>query len=397
MCVILYKPIGVPAIKKDWLENAVSNNSDGWGVAVRSKEGQITVQRGFDDNTFVELGQQWGEEYDVVVHARIATSGGVNIQNLHPFPIMEGKDSDNPVAYLFHNGIIATKDISPWSPLRSDSWHLSQIWTNTYGQTIIDKARQRGWRRRQKRWLGSYNKFVIMDNKGVSIINPNAGFWEENIWHSNDTAKLYKYFYYTKNSCIGGWDGDGDATGYHKKAFWSAIYDSWGLYAPDKKGQYKWVEMAKNYEDLPDELRPAYNSQTKTYVFGHNINKPGPLHSLPPAVPVKSAKEAAKIFQEHTTVLSGGLDKEDAAKPYLYDVSELPLVKRASDTPLMDAINDQAKEDEAKKAAFLDELMRAGTIADIEEATYNYDSFTIAITLSYLMRKAGYYVAKTVV
>src|ERR1035438_4971286 len=180
MCVIVFKPIGIGPLKEEWLQNAVEANADGWGILVRSAEGKIVINRGFDDKTFINVASSFGSEYDVVVHARIGTSGRRNVENLHPFPIYEKRllstelADYEPQAYLFHNGIVR---VPIWNQEMSDTWHLARLWESLYGGDLRERMVHRGWRRRQRQVLGDYNKFVVVNSDGVRIINPNAGFW----------------------------------------------------------------------------------------------------------------------------------------------------------------------------------------------------------------------------
>jgi len=45
VCVIMYKPIGVAPLKKEWLENAVEANRDGWGVLIRTKKVALQLRK----------------------------------------------------------------------------------------------------------------------------------------------------------------------------------------------------------------------------------------------------------------------------------------------------------------------------------------------------------------
>ena len=190
MCVIMYKPKGVGALNVDWVQNAVDANTDGWGIAVLDTKRNLDVYRGFDDAQALEAASSFGEDYDVVFHARIGTSGLRDSSNLHPFPIFNSpgdlaNPSSSPAAYLFHNGIVSVEE---WDKTKSDTWHLARIWEAMYGANIVRKFRQKKWRSRQKKHLGSYSKFVLIDRDGISIINPTAGLWKDGVWHSNRSA-----------------------------------------------------------------------------------------------------------------------------------------------------------------------------------------------------------------
>ena len=99
MCVIIYKKQDIE-LSKDVLTNACEKNPDGLGIAYR--DGDLWhVKKTLKPNaeklaSFAKLLQ--GKE--AVIHARIATSGGVTLKNVHPF------FDDNFL--LFHNGIVSS-------------------------------------------------------------------------------------------------------------------------------------------------------------------------------------------------------------------------------------------------------------------------------------------------
>jgi hypothetical protein len=348
MCVIVYKPMSEKPISKEWLQNAVENNPDGWGVLARDADGTIVVHQGFDDKRFLELGNQYGEGFDVVVHARIATSGRVDMHNLHPFPIYEKvlektdlRELGEPVAWLFHNGMVKVPE---WNKDRSDTWHLARIMEASYGGQMPDKMRQRGWRRRQKKRLGTYNKFVLVSKGGVNIINPNAGLWEQGCWHSNKTAleeNLTKYcgFGYSgqETSRLGaGWDTK--LAREQVGAEGRKLFTSNGIWIEGDDGE--WV-----------------------------------------LVPHDTAAEAAEVFNNAgEEYLPKGLDELQAM--YEADEQNIQLGNKIREIG-------ERKEREMRQHSIIEEWISNPSIDEIEETIYNYDAGTVSLGIQYLLDKIG--------
>ena len=102
MCIaILKKPNGI--ITKAELQNCFTNNPDMCGFAfVHNKK--VYISKGYKN--FEEFYAYYNEvasrnDRNILIHFRIATSGGVNTENCHPFYVHEGKLA------LIHNGVIS--------------------------------------------------------------------------------------------------------------------------------------------------------------------------------------------------------------------------------------------------------------------------------------------------
>ena len=359
MCVIVYKPTGVGALSKEWLQNAVDNNPDGWGILAKAKsDNKITVTQGFTDGQFLELGQSYGEDYDVVVHARIATSGGINMQNLHPFPIYgdpmlspEGmaQPDEEPIAWLFHNGIVKVPE---WDKSRSDTWHLARIYEASYGSMLPDKMRKRGWRRRQRRRLGDYNKFVLVSKDSIQIINPNAGLWVDGTWHSNKTAmeediRRYCGFGYKEI-----FEDDSDK-----------IYTANGVWQKDADGL--WQLMPHN---SAAESAKTFTSSFKTETFQQYKERKEK----------EEAEEQACLnsLSDGEEWLPKGLDDLDDEDKHLSDVAE-------------SVGYEVRKNREMRQHGIIEEWITNSSVDEIEETIYNYDAGTVALGIQYLLDKCG--------
>lgn len=118
MCIIVIKEKGTKMPSRDTLRTCYANNSDGAGFMYNHK-GKVVVTKGFmtwkdfdEALTEVEKGLANTKKVSFVFHFRIATHGGTNPMNCHPFPISHF-DYMLQQTYLTtdigvaHNGIIS--------------------------------------------------------------------------------------------------------------------------------------------------------------------------------------------------------------------------------------------------------------------------------------------------
>jgi predicted glutamine amidotransferase len=123
---------------------------------------------------------------NIVLHFRIATSGGINDYNLHPFKI-----SDD--AWFCHNGIL---DIQvPRESKENDT----QIYNNgILKQLPKEFYKDAGIMQLIRFSIGNGNKFVFLDKLGeYYILNEEAGVWDGECWYSNTSYKSARASTYT--------------------------------------------------------------------------------------------------------------------------------------------------------------------------------------------------------
>lgn len=121
MCILIYKPKGVPMPSDNVFLNCWLNNGDGAGMAwstgtsTHLKKGFMTWDHFL---LFLEQRREEFQDYAVVIHFRLATHGAVNPQNCHPFVISDSIRDLQRTRYtgtdmiLAHNGIISGQDYS---------------------------------------------------------------------------------------------------------------------------------------------------------------------------------------------------------------------------------------------------------------------------------------------
>jgi glutamine amidotransferase len=179
MCIIILNPANAPAISRETFNTCQERNPDGTGILYIRKN-RLVIDRTLDDHDRIfrlyKKIKKSNPDSPIVLHFRIATHGGINLQNCHPFRV-------NRNLAFAHNGII------PITPLvgKSD--------TVTYNETVLKLKNPKFYLNRQDqsdvaRDIGNGSKIVFLDSDGKSvIINEQAGQWHNGNWFSNGSYK----------------------------------------------------------------------------------------------------------------------------------------------------------------------------------------------------------------
>ena len=186
MCIAILKTKeGI--ITDDALRNSFNNNKDGRGIAFTINNQLYYVKGIFDVNTFIETVRKYEKLCDnnMLIHCRISTGGNIDKANCHPHVI-------NNTCVMIHNGII--HDL----PIEKDNSD-----TVIYCRDILSKfstddlMHNKALHRLIIKDIGSYNKFVFLNNLGeYTILNEKCGVWDNGVWYSNTSYKprtIYKY------------------------------------------------------------------------------------------------------------------------------------------------------------------------------------------------------------
>ncbi len=110
MCIILTCEKNVRP-DHDMIETCFWNNPDGAGI-MWVEDGKVQIAKGFMDEESLEAAiASVPLESPLVIHMRIATSGGVNVGTCHPFPVCRNLDALHAPnvecrAAVAHNGVI---------------------------------------------------------------------------------------------------------------------------------------------------------------------------------------------------------------------------------------------------------------------------------------------------
>lgn len=208
MCVALIKKPGVDLPSEQILSICFKNNPDGAGFALFRNQ-QIYLYKGFF--TFKGFWKAIKninptKEEAMLIHFRVATHGKINIENCHPFPIVDKFSSMvKPVNILtdtdvlVHNGKL---DITCSNNQYSDSMHFAKEIVGLDRKRFSDiiemaiaptSTNKRG------------NRVAILTKDGY-IEKYGVGWIEDGgIWYSNDSYKefsLYKGHDKTKKNTV---------------------------------------------------------------------------------------------------------------------------------------------------------------------------------------------------
>jgi hypothetical protein len=185
MCIIIAKPSGVAKPSKEIITKCWNTNSDGAGLMYPNVNGQLSIIKGLMTlQAFMDEWDKLPDGTDIVAHFRIATHGGTNVQNTHPF---WAKADEVGVC---HNGILPIAHL-----VKEDSGDSD---TSLFVREFLGRL-PHGWQEDPVmchvigQYLGGANKIVVMDRVGkITIINRSAGTEHEGVWYSNASFKVYQ-------------------------------------------------------------------------------------------------------------------------------------------------------------------------------------------------------------
>jgi hypothetical protein len=179
-------------VSKSNFKNSLQSNPDGFGLAwVDSKGIQVWKSMSLDVN---KLYRKYESVYEsnhiggIILHFRISTGGGVNLENTHPFHI-------NKDLIFCHNGMIKGYG----TKRENDTRHFGReilsrisekdLFNNSAIQTLIEER------------IG-HSKLIFLNSSGESkIYGEELGLWEQDgNWYSNDSYCNYEYFDYEEPS-----------------------------------------------------------------------------------------------------------------------------------------------------------------------------------------------------
>jgi hypothetical protein len=180
MCVVIAKPVGsklsISTLKRCW-----DSNNQGAGVSWCDR-GEIFIEKGFMEwDSFKGFweSRDW-TKIPAIIHFRIATHGGINEENTHPFWVFPSQ-----LAFA-HNGIM---DFTREFDHISDTQVFNRYVLKQLPRNFLSNS---GIRLMMEDYIGQSNKLVFLNREGqLSIINEGGGNWEGNgCWFSNSFWKM---------------------------------------------------------------------------------------------------------------------------------------------------------------------------------------------------------------
>lgn len=223
MCIIIAKKAAAPIPKKAILQNCFNNNPDGAGF-MYSLHNKTYIHKGYTTfdafyNDFMQACKKYNlYNKNVVLHFRIATSGGKTPAKTHPFILSNNDGALNTIEIqahapgVAHNGVLSqftyNKQLSDTQNYIKDFlyniYKLNRhFYNNKYFNALIERS------------LGS-SKLAIID--GAKLITYGDYVEDEGgLLFSNSTYKQARFNCYSGCYC-GGWYYDYKACKWRQNA-----------------------------------------------------------------------------------------------------------------------------------------------------------------------------------
>jgi len=197
MCIILTCEKNVRPTH-DLVESCFLGNPDGAGI-MWVEDGRVQISKGFmSAPQLIQAIESTPIDSQLVIHMRIATSGGINVGTCHPFPVcrdldvLHAPDVECDVA-VAHNGVIKNMPTNDELGVSDTVTFVSEYMTELYKGKVTKNVKRR------MREIAPGNRFAVMTKDG-SVYRVGDG-WEtvtEGIQASNSTwrwtyADLYDY------------------------------------------------------------------------------------------------------------------------------------------------------------------------------------------------------------
>lgn len=170
-------------VSKSNFKNSLISNPDGFGLAWVNSHGiQVWKSMSMDVN---RLYRKYEKVYDstrfggIILHFRISTGGGINLENTHPFHI-------NQDLIFCHNGMIKGYGTKRENDTRHFGREIlanipeNMLYCNPAIQALIEDK------------IG-YSKLIFLNSSGESkIYGEDLGVWEDDgNWYSNESYYSY--------------------------------------------------------------------------------------------------------------------------------------------------------------------------------------------------------------
>lgn len=182
MCLLVVCDAQSTPSREELLQGAC-RNPDGFGFAIMA-DGAIISERTMNAeesiDRFLELRAKYPSGY-AMWHCRIATHGGINLDNCHPFPV--GNDG---MTYLAHNGTLSLP--MPKDYEGSDTKLFAEVVLPSLGgAAALDDPYK--YHILEKWAVGSKVAVLTVDpaaKYNLYILNENSGDWDDDgVWWSN--------------------------------------------------------------------------------------------------------------------------------------------------------------------------------------------------------------------
>lgn len=165
-------------------ESIYDYNADGIGFMYATANDKLRTRK-FLPNTIKEFDDAIRrlptDNRTIAVHARYKTHGTINMDNVHPYPVIEGRIA------MMHNGVLAHGNSADRT--KSDTWHYIENHVRPLLEVYPDAYKNEGVMSIIENDIGTGNRFVFMNDKGeMEIYNAHTGIEHNGLWFSNTYA-----------------------------------------------------------------------------------------------------------------------------------------------------------------------------------------------------------------
>ena len=164
MCIILTCESGIRP-DHELVETCFFGNPDGAGI-MWCEDGSVQISKGFmEPSKLIQAIESTPIESPLVIHMRIATSGGIDVGTCHPFPvchdldILHASDVECDVA-VAHNGVIKGMETNDALGISDTVTFVSEYMTQLYQGRVTDGVKRR------MREIAPGNRFAVMTSDG---------------------------------------------------------------------------------------------------------------------------------------------------------------------------------------------------------------------------------------
>lgn len=253
MCVIVYKPSGIELPSKEVIKRCWNKNPDGAGYMF-AKYNYVNIKKGyFDFETFYkDLKKDYEKNnlknQNLILHFRIGTSGGINKEKTHPFPLSDNDELLNKTRLkskwaIAHNGILS-KYVDLTDKL-SDTQNFSKRFLTPFLKMINYNVNNELVKDIIEKELGG-DRLVLMNRRGKVYI---YGKWEKanDVFYSNGSYKDYSsyYSYYGKS--------------YDTPTGWTNLYNDTYLDEDFEMGEEEYEYITSSCQKVSDNQKVIFS------------------------------------------------------------------------------------------------------------------------------------------
>lgn len=163
MCIIAIKPRGQKLFGEKTIRTMFRNNPDGAGLMF-NEDNKVRYIKGFMrvEQLLAYLNERDWVDKNLVLHFRLGTSGLMDEQNCHPFPVYDENDVNGTTDIaVVHNGILSRYSYD--NDLNSDTYHFTEEvlanldygFQNNHNVMFL-----------LSELIGDYNKLCFLDKEG---------------------------------------------------------------------------------------------------------------------------------------------------------------------------------------------------------------------------------------